>query len=388
FEDENQNDKPDPIPLLNSKGNRVHRKKEDRVKDEKYYNYFLDFLIKPDDTLQSADIANSVCCSQSCVSNECDNEEQIKKDLPKDFNIILVHFRNKSHILYISDTLALTNLAYCPICKIHAVKVNVISGHWDRDLKKHIDLCRQNNGKQVKLSGNQIPFAPHITGNKTYKYFWFRQELQKFKPTKYYITYDFETMEEQINKYFGKAANKDAIPNVAELRSDETVRNSFQNSDLVPLSVASTIKSKKGLKSIYFDVRSNIYLSATGEKILTQNFIQQWFEAIFEEALQVKADNMCDDPDVPYDIHVPILGFNSAHFDMIFVLPYLTSSKWHITNYLGDFSHIKRVEVRHKITGVRIQFFDAEMFVTKMRLKDFVKDFVLQRVVSTKSIKF
>ncbi|KAA6383295.1 MAG: hypothetical protein EZS28_021177, partial [Streblomastix strix] len=97
--------------------------------------------------------------------------------------------------------------------------------------------------------------------------------------------------------------------------------------------------------------------------------------AIFEETQQVKADNMYDDPDVPYDITVPISGFNSAHFDMIFVLPYLTSYKWHITNYLGDFSHIKRVEVRHKITGVRIQFLDAEMLITKMKLKEFVNDF-------------
>ncbi|KAA6362282.1 MAG: hypothetical protein EZS28_042191, partial [Streblomastix strix] len=83
-----------------------------------------------------------------------------------------------------------------------------------------------------------------------------------------------------------------------------------------------------------------------------------------------------------------LLGFNSAHFDMIFVLPYLTSSKWHITNYLGDFSRIKRVEVRHKITGVRILFLDAEMFVTKMKLKNFVKDFSPSEfIIDNNSIK-
>ncbi|KAA6380309.1 MAG: hypothetical protein EZS28_024163 [Streblomastix strix] len=359
-----------PVQKLNSKGNRVHRKKEDRIINEKYDNYFLDFVIKPENNEFS--------------EMDLDPASEIKE--PKDFNILLVHFRNKFHILYISDTLALTGLAYCPICKLHAVKVNDQYGNWDRDLRKHIEQCKQNNGKQVKLSGNQIPFAPHITGNKTYEYFWSRQELHKFKPTKYYITYDFETMEEQINKYFGKATNKPTESACTPCKEqDNAVRNSFQNSALVPLSVASTIKSKKELKSIYFDVRSNVYatsvasnevcLSVAGEKILTQNFIQQWLEALFEEAQQVKQDNMYDDPDVPYDIAVPVLGFNSAHFDMIFVLPYLTSSKWHITNYLGDFSRIKRVEVRHKITGVRIQFLDAELFVTKMKLKDFAKDF-------------
>jgi hypothetical protein len=28
--------------------------------------------------------------------------------------------------------------------------------------------------------------------------------LEKFKPTQYYITYDFETVEQNINKYFDK----------------------------------------------------------------------------------------------------------------------------------------------------------------------------------------
>ncbi|KAA6392145.1 MAG: hypothetical protein EZS28_012329, partial [Streblomastix strix] len=38
-------------PKLNSKGNRIHRKKEDRVKEEKYDNYFLDFVVKPDEKI-------------------------------------------------------------------------------------------------------------------------------------------------------------------------------------------------------------------------------------------------------------------------------------------------------------------------------------------------
>ncbi|KAA6368923.1 MAG: hypothetical protein EZS28_035550, partial [Streblomastix strix] len=242
-----------------------------------YYNEnFLPTLVKIVDSKQS-----HRQITVNCVENNAIKEE------PRDFNILLVHFRDKFHFLYISDTQALTGLAYCPVCKLHAVKVNDKLGNWNRDLRKHIEQCKQNKGKQVMLSGNQIPFAPHITGNKTYEYFWSRQELQNFKPTKYYITYDFETMEEQINKYFGKSVNK-----------DDDICNSFQNSALVPLSVASTIKSKKGIKTIYFDVRSNNN---------DQNFIEQWLEALFEEANQVKADNMYDDIDVPYDIPVPVL---------------------------------------------------------------------------------
>ncbi|KAA6379989.1 MAG: hypothetical protein EZS28_024485 [Streblomastix strix] len=70
-----------------------------------------------------------------------------------------------------------------------------------------------------------------------------------------------------------------------------------------------------------------------------------------------------------------IARYNSAHFDMIFVLPYLTNSNWRITSYLGDFSHIKRVTVKHKISGVSIQFLDAILFITKESLKQFAIDF-------------
>ncbi|KAA6390537.1 MAG: hypothetical protein EZS28_013934, partial [Streblomastix strix] len=38
-------------PKLNSKGNRIHHKKEENTKEEKYDNYFLDFVIKPDEKI-------------------------------------------------------------------------------------------------------------------------------------------------------------------------------------------------------------------------------------------------------------------------------------------------------------------------------------------------
>ncbi|KAA6368979.1 MAG: hypothetical protein EZS28_035494, partial [Streblomastix strix] len=118
-----------------------------------YYNEnFLPTLVKMVDSKQS----------HRQISVKCDENNAIKEE-PRDFNILLVHFRDKFHFLYISDTQALTGLAYCPVCKLHAVKVNDYHGNWNHDLKRHIEQCKQNKGKQVMLSGNQIPFAPHIT---------------------------------------------------------------------------------------------------------------------------------------------------------------------------------------------------------------------------------
>ncbi|KAA6353723.1 MAG: hypothetical protein EZS28_050750, partial [Streblomastix strix] len=178
------------------------------------------------------------------------------------------------------------------------------------------------------------------------------ERLIEFKPTRYFITYDFETVPRIINQGYGSKSVVNGIE----------VHNSQQHTVLEPLSVASTIKSKSGIKKIYFDLRQ-------------ENFIEKQLEQMFEEAKQLKEDNQYDDPEIPYDISIPVLGYNSAHFDMVFVIRYLTNPLWHITSYLGDFTHIKRVEVKHKITGIILQFLDAMLFVTKGTLKQFAADF-------------
>ncbi|KAA6376082.1 MAG: hypothetical protein EZS28_028391, partial [Streblomastix strix] len=98
-----------------------------------YKENFLPTLIKKVDSKYS----------HRQISVNIDESNAINEE-PRDFNILLVHFRDKFHFLYISDTQALTGLAYCPVCKLHAVKVNDKHGNWNRDLRKHIEQCKQN----------------------------------------------------------------------------------------------------------------------------------------------------------------------------------------------------------------------------------------------------
>ncbi|KAA6401851.1 MAG: hypothetical protein EZS28_002628 [Streblomastix strix] len=74
---------------------------------------------------------------------------------------------------------------------------------------------------------------------------------------------------------------------------------------------------------------------------------------------------------------VPVVGFNSTHFEMILILPFLTNKDWHIVQggYLDDFSHIKREEVRHKIINVKIQILDIGIFMIKKSLNEAVNSF-------------
>ncbi|KAA6356562.1 MAG: hypothetical protein EZS28_047911, partial [Streblomastix strix] len=189
------------------------------------------------------------------------------------------------------------------------------------------------------------------------------ERLDEFKPTRYFITYDFETVPRIINQGY----ECQSVVNGIE------VHNSKQYTVFEPLSVASTIKSKSGVKKIYLDLRQENFQAELGNE--KHSFIEKWLEQMFKEAKQLKEYNQYEDLEIPYDISIPALGYNSAHFDMVFEIRYLTNPLWHITSYLGDFSHIKRVEVKHKITGVILQFLDVMLFVTKGTLKQFAADF-------------
>ncbi|KAA6372173.1 MAG: hypothetical protein EZS28_032300, partial [Streblomastix strix] len=311
-----------------------------------YDQFYQDQIIEPSEVDENENIDDATLMPTSFAQSD-ENKSQLQ-----DFNILLLQLKNNSHVLLVSDPEALTGYRNCPFCKQHSVPVKNKNRYALRDFERHVTKCQQNKGKQVILLKSLSPFAPHIFGNKTYQYLIAYERLDEFQPTRYFITYDFETVPRIINQGYGSKSVVNGID----------VHNSQQHTVLEPLSVASTIKSKSGIKKIYFD-------------LCQESFIEKWLEQMFKEAKQLKKDNQYEDPEIPYDISIPVLGYNSAHFDIVFVIRYLTNPLWHITSYLVDFSHIKRVEVKHKITGVTLQFLDAMLFITKGTLKQFATDF-------------
>ncbi|KAA6312975.1 MAG: hypothetical protein EZS28_055833, partial [Streblomastix strix] len=145
--------------------------------------------------------------------------------------------------------------------------------------------CQKNDGKIVKkvfLEKFAKPFVPHILSNKTYKYLLANNLTHLFKPTRYYITYDIETLEKKVNEKFGDSSQVTAT--------------------LIPYAIASTVKLASGIHSFYYDIR-------------TEDFLDKWLQQLFEEAKQVKKDNKYIDETIPQYFEVPVIGFNSAKFD-------------------------------------------------------------------------
>ncbi|KAA6363778.1 MAG: hypothetical protein EZS28_040695, partial [Streblomastix strix] len=162
-----------------------------------YDQFYLDQIIEP-----NKDNADATLLPTSFAQSDDDDDDENKSQL-QDFNILLLQLKNNSHVLFISDPEALTGYRNCPFCKQHSVPVKNKNRHAQRDFERHVAKCQQNKGKQVILLKSLSPFAPHIFGNKTYQYLMAYERLDEFKPTRYFITYDFETVPRIINQGYG-----------------------------------------------------------------------------------------------------------------------------------------------------------------------------------------
>ena len=262
------------------------------------------------------------------------------------FNILLVAVGNKSHVMWVKNVESLTGLLFCPKCKQLICRKD--SAHGERTMKRHINKCDGSpvHAKELKLDNISLPYCPHILKNLQYAY-CLANNLP-YEPIKYYITYDFETMEKPLNV----STNKTVI-----------------NSQLVPISVASTFHTKAGNKTVTFDIRDG------------ENFITQWIQALFDNALTVAQDNfdveIRERKETKKSYTVSVIGYNSANFDTNLFVEYLQSDNWQIKALLGSASKFKQVIVHREYENynINLRFIDAMAFVAGGPLKQFIKDF-------------
>ncbi|KAA6392297.1 MAG: hypothetical protein EZS28_012175, partial [Streblomastix strix] len=209
-----------------------------------------------------------------------------KPEIPT-VDILIVQASILQHAFAIANKEALTGLKFCLFCQVKGFDTKI--SNYTRYYETHIVKCEQREGKlvkTVKLDQVQKLYVPHIVQNGTYAYLLAHGREQEFKPTQYYITYDLETVENIVNKSFGKS-NK-------------------QISELVPLSVASTIKNNAGVRTIYYDLRNG------------DDFKKQWFQNLFEEAVIIQLGNqyrtltVVIDKAAQYNVDAPMIEFNSS----------------------------------------------------------------------------
>ena len=119
------------------------------------------------------------------------------------------------HIMYITDVERLTNIWICPKCRSY-----LVHGNNPKRMDKHIAHCDSKFKKSYVPEKISEPYCPHILNHPVYKYYLAHR--LEWKPQKYYMTYDFETMEHVVNDPLGMSTPI--------------------NSRLIPLSVSCCVK--------------------------------------------------------------------------------------------------------------------------------------------------
>ena len=125
------------------------------------------------------------------------DEVKAKCDNAKVMNLIRIPLdNNRFHVLLIKDVSKLSVLRICPHCREFVFDSKKDKFKLDR-FNQHMEECKKANGKiikDVRLKNVQLPYVPHLQNQKIYEFLYANKLEQHFKPTQYYLTYDFETL--------------------------------------------------------------------------------------------------------------------------------------------------------------------------------------------------
>ena len=239
---------------------------------------------------------------------------------------------NQFHVMLIKDVLKITDLIICPHCRHYAYDKKKDKYHHSLYLK-HIEECEKNGGKiqkKVILDYINNPYAPHIQKQKIFEFLLAHNLKHEFKPTRYFITFDFETLEKFVNKKYGSS--------------------SIQNATLHPFMVSSTVRLPDQ------SIPQNFCLADD------ENFIDSWIKFLFEQAkavsqankdqykhlINILPEDLAEQLQILLDNEfnsVPIIGYNSGKFDLNIFIQNLVNNKNHIHKIIGSTSKYKMVKV-------------------------------------------
>jgi hypothetical protein len=117
--------------------------------------------------------------------------------------------------------------------------------------------------KQLVASRKDDNIDPYFSNDPNVKYLTSTDQMDKFKPTEYYIVYDFETMEEPLNNNNenitienegdDSSSSSSSQPSSTSSSSSSPEKGITKISNIVLLSAAWAAKTKSGIKTGYFD---------------------------------------------------------------------------------------------------------------------------------------
>jgi hypothetical protein len=172
-----------------------------------------------------------------------------------------------SHMMFVPEITKIQNQITCRHCNQVMFK-NTRSGRIA--LREHEAQCenKNNDNTQTLKTDFEKPYCPVFYNNKLFVYMLTHGLIQYYKPMKYYMTYDFETMDSLIKGDEYKNSVDAATQKLAFLK---------------PFSVAVAWKTSKQISKKYFC----LYKVNNGELVLNQDFVEHWLNVCLFTADEV-----------------------------------------------------------------------------------------------------
>ena len=263
-------------------------------------------------------------------------------------NLLMLNIRDKFHLSYIKNLETLTGFMICPKCKSYCYNKN--KGNSLKAFNRHVISCDGTFKKKINLNKVALPYLPHLFNNKAYLYAYAHN--LSYEPIRYYATFDFETVSEQVNIKSGDST---------------TIL-----SRLLPITVASSIYINDNIITKSFCIRE------------TPHFVNEWIRYLFQQAPKVIKANRELNPFIPNDYisidSMTVLGFNSSKFDTNLFKDKIETTEWTCVSIIGSTSCFKELILKHKRTDVKLRFIDAKAFIAGGDLRSFVRDFSTDEV--------
>ncbi|KAA6400983.1 MAG: hypothetical protein EZS28_003495 [Streblomastix strix] len=281
-------------------------------------------------------------------------------------DLLLINDGTEQHVMYVSNVQKLTGVLICPYCYDYVTILSDNNKRANEYFNTYVEKCKSSTHEpQILLHDVPMPICSAILNHPTTEYIMAYGLMDQFKAWRGFITYDFETLSDQVMKNI----------------TDQTTLLS----QLSKLSIASTEVFPNQDKSYELVNRYYTLLDELSENYQEQfenyglqsnsSFVHLWLALTFESAEQIYQCMNYDDENILFDKCVKVLGWNSSRFDITLLWDTLDCELWTMGVPIGDLSNTKSITVTHKKSYMKFQFVDAENLFGPMTLKACVKDY-------------
>ncbi|KAA6366579.1 MAG: hypothetical protein EZS28_037893 [Streblomastix strix] len=116
-------------------------------------------------------------------------------------DLLLISDGSEQHVMYVSNIEKLTGVLICPYCHDYVTILSDTIKRANEYYNTHVDKCKSSTHEpSILLHDVPMPICPALLNHPTVEYLLALGLMDQFKAQRSFITYDFETLSDQVMK--------------------------------------------------------------------------------------------------------------------------------------------------------------------------------------------